>query len=138
MLSGESCWPRQYSCHFEWYILVNVIVLFIKVPICIVVSPLVTGHPQNMNVTIFKDTIILTCTATGFPSPIITWFHNGTLDILGSSTTVAVNVYTSRSTFMKLSPMTNDSGGYFCRAAVSGYDDTNSDVAIVLVQGDHQ
>ena len=114
------------------------IIFFIKVPFYIVVSPLVTGHPQDMNVTIFEDTIILTCTATGFPSPTITWFHNGTLDILGSYTTVAVNVYTTRSTFMKLSPMTNDSGGYFCRAAVNGYDNANSDVAIVLVQGDYQ
>jgi hypothetical protein len=113
-------------------------VLFIERPIFIVVSPLVTGHPQDMNVTIFEDTINLTCTATGFPLPIITWFHNDTLDTTGSSTTFVANAYTITSTFMKRSPMVNDSGGYSCRAAIEGYDDANSDVVTVLVQGDHQ
>ena len=105
-------------------------------PICAAVSPLVTGQPQDMNVTILNDSIILSCTATGFPPPNITWFHNGTLDAIGSYATDIVNDYTSRSTFMKLSPMTNDSGGYFCRAAVNGYDNASSNIVTVLVQGD--
>ena len=113
-------------------------ILFIEVLIFIVVSPLVTGHPQDMNVTISEDTIILTCTATGFPSPIITWFHNDTIDTIGSYVTIAINDYTTTSTFMKMSPMANDSGRYFCRASIDGYDDANSDVVTVLVQGDYQ
>ncbi len=113
-------------------------VLLIERPIFIVVSPLVTGHPQDMNVTILEDTIILNCTATGFPLPIITWFHNDTLDTTGSSTIFVANAYTTRSTFMKMSPMVNDSGGYFCRGTIEGYDDANSDLVTILVQGDHR
>lgn len=95
------------------------------------------GHPQAVNVTIFEDIIILTCTATGFPSPVITWFHNDTLDTTGSFSSFALNYFTTMSTFVKFSPMSNDSGGYFCRAAVNGYDDASSDTVTVLVQGDH-
>ena len=113
-------------------------ILFIEVPTFIAVSPLVTEHPQDMNVTISEGIIILTCTATGFPSPIITWFHNDTIDTIGSyNTTIVVNYYTTTSTFMMMSPMVNDSGRYFCRASIDGYDDANSDVVTVLVQGDH-
>lgn len=97
---------------------------------------MVTEHPQDMNVTIIEGIIILTCTATGFPSPTITWFHNDTLDVIESYATETVNVYTTKSTFTRSSPMTNDSGWYFCRAAIDGYDDVNSDIVTVLVQGD--
>ena len=32
-------------------------------------------------------------------------------------------------------PATNDSGMYFCRAAIDGYDDVDSNTVTVLVQG---
>lgn len=105
--------------------------------ISIVVSPLVTEHPQDQNVTIFEDNIMLTCTANGFPPPTITWFHNNTLEVNSSFITAEFNTYTSRSTFTKSTIGTNDSGTYFCRAIIDGYGDMNSDTVTVLVQGEY-
>lgn len=95
-----------------------------------------TEHPRDVNVTIIEGAIVLTCTATGFPSPTITWFHNNTLNVIGSYATESANVYTTKSIFTRLSPMTNDSGRYFCSAAIDGYDDVHSDIVMVLVQGE--
>ena len=101
-----------------------------------IVSPFVTEHPQDQNVTISKDNITLNCTATGFPSPTITWFHNNTLEVNTFYISEAINAYTTRSTFTKSMAETDDSGAYFCRAVIDGYDDVNSDTVTVLVQGD--
>ena len=103
--------------------------------LCHAVSPLVTDDPQGINVTITEGSIVLTCTATGFPSPTIVWFHNDTLVDNSSYTDEAINFYTTRSIFNKSIPVLNDSGSYFCRAVIEGYDAMDSEVAIVLVQG---
>ena len=100
------------------------------------VSPVVTEHPPDQNVTSFEGTIMLSCTATGFPAPTITWFHNDTLENSVFYTTEDINCYTTRSTFIKLRAETNDSGTYFCRAEINGYDSVDSNEAIVLVQGE--
>ena len=102
------------------------------------VSPTVIEHPQNQNIIGFEGTVTLNCTATGFPAPMITWFHNDTLENSISYTAEAINVYTTRSTFEFMMSMaeTNNSGTYFCRAAVDGYDDVDSNMATVLVQGE--
>ena len=102
-----------------------------------VVSPLVTEHPQDQNVTIFEDNIMLTCTANGFPPPTITWFLNNTLEVNSSFITAETNIYTTRSTFTKSTIVNTDSGTYFCRAAIDGYGDINSDTVTVLVQGEY-
>ena len=102
----------------------------------ILVSPLVTDHPQDKNVTIFEDSVILTCTAVGFPSPTITWFHNGSVEVNSSYITENVNYFTTRSTYSKLRAESDDTGGYFCVAAIEGYDNVNSNTVIVLVQGE--
>ena len=101
------------------------------------VSPVVIEHPQDQNVTSFEGTVMLVCIVTGFPAPTITWFQNGTL-VEDSTlfTSVEDNVYTTRSTFMKSMAETNDSGMYFCRASIDGYDDVDSNMATVLVQGE--
>ena len=102
-----------------------------------VVSPIVTEHPQAQNVTSLEGTIQLSCTVAGFPSPAITWFHNNTLENNNLSTTEAVNVYTTRSTFMRSIAVLTDSGTYFCKAVVDGYSDLDSNTVIVLVQGEY-
>ena len=102
------------------------------------VSPVVTHHPYPQNVTNFEGMINLNCTATGFPSPTITWFHNNTLEDNVFSLTQAINGYTTRSVFTKSMAETNDSGVYFCRSTVDGYDDVDSDSVTVLVQGKYQ
>ena len=106
--------------------------------LCYVVSPIVIDHPQAQNVTSLEGTIQLSCTVAGFPSPAITWFHNNTLEDSNLSTTEAINVYTTRSTFIRSIAVLNDSGAYFCKAAVDGYNDLDSNTVIVFVQGEHQ
>ena len=100
------------------------------------VSPVMIEHPQDQNVTSFEGTIMLSCTATGFPAPTITWFHNNTMEDNTSYTSEMINDYTTRSSFIMSMPATNDSGMYFCRAAVDGYDVTDSNTVTVLVQGE--
>ena len=102
---------------------------------CFVVSPIVTGHPQAQNVTNLEGTIQLSCTVTGFPLPGIIWFHNNTLEDSNLSSTDTINVYTTRSIFIKSMAVLNDSGTYFCKAVIGGYDDMDSNMVIVLVQG---
>ena len=99
-----------------------------------IVSPVVTEHPQHQNVTSFEG-IMLSCTATGFPAPAITWFHNNSME--DNASPQRINDYTTRSIFIMSMPATNDSGMYFCRAAVDGYDDVDSNTVTVLVQGEH-
>ena len=100
------------------------------------VSPMVTEHPQDQNVTGFEGTIMLSCTATGFPAPSITWFHNGTMENSTSVMAEDINFYTTKSTFSRTMAETNDSGEYFCRAEIDGYNSVDSNKAMVLVQGE--
>ena len=97
---------------------------------------MVTDHPQAQNVTSFEGNITLTCLATGFPAPRITWFHNNTMEDSSVYTSETINVYTTRSTLVKSMAETNDSGVYFCRVAIDGYDDVDSNTLTVLVQGE--
>ena len=100
------------------------------------VSPVTTEHPQDQNVTSFEGTIMLSCTATGFPAPTITWFHNNTMEDNTSYTSEMINDYTTRSSFIMSMPATIDSGMYFCRAAISVHDqEVDSSRVTVLVQG---
>ena len=87
--------------------------------------------------TSFEGTIMLSCEATGFPAPVITWFHNDTEVNNTSYTSEEVNIYTSRSTLTRTMPERNDTGEYYCQASVDGYEEVNSDTALVLVQGKH-
>ena len=118
--------------------LYNLAKLWVMPYLCYVVSPIVIEHPQAQNVTSLEGTIQLSCTVAGFPSPAITWFHNNTLEGNNLSTTEAVNVYTTRSTFIRSIAVLNDSGAYFCKAVVDGYSDLDSNTVIVLVQSKHQ
>ena len=97
---------------------------------------MVVEDPRDQNVTSFEGTIMLSCTATGFPAPTITWFHNNTMEDSSLYTSEMINAYTTLSTFTMSMPATNDSGMYFCRAAINGYDDIDSNTATVLVQGE--
>ena len=100
-----------------------------------VVSPVVIEHPQHQNVTSFEGIIMLSCTATGFPAPTITWFHNNSME--GNTSAQRINDYTTRSIVTISMPATNDSGMYYCTAAVDGFNDVDSNTVTVLVQGEH-
>lgn len=101
------------------------------------VSPVITKDPQDQNVTSFEGIIILSCEATGFPAPVITWFHNDTEVNDTTYTSEQVNAYTTNSTLTRMMPDSNDTGDYYCQASVEGYEEVNSDTALVLVQGKH-
>jgi hypothetical protein len=102
----------------------------------IVVSPVVTEHPRNQNVTSFEGNITLSCTATGFAAPTITWFHNTSIENNALYTSEMINAYTTRSIFIMPMPATSDSGLYFCRATINGYDEVDSSRVTILVQGE--
>ena len=97
---------------------------------------MVTEHPRNQNVTSFEGNITLSCTATGFAAPTITWFHNNSMEDNALYTSEMINAYTTRSTFIMSMPATSDSGRYFCRAAVDGYDEVHSSRVTILVQSE--
>lgn len=78
---------------------------------------------------------MLTCSATGFPAPVVTWFINNTMKDSSSYVTETINFYTTSSIFVKAMAEANDSGIYSCRAATDGYDNVDSNMATVLVQG---
>ena len=91
---------------------------------------------MDMNVTTTED-IILTCTASGYPAPSISWTHNGTAVNESSS---QINITTQNgdrvamSTLIVTRALINDSGEYEC-FATSPNDNVNSSLVTVLVQG---
>ena len=86
----------------------------------------------------------LTCMASGFSTPTILWYHNGTLlneterdnvEILSinDDTTYSVTSYLNVTM-----AMTRDSGVYNCMAVtIPGHDAADSDVVTVIIQGLH-
>ena len=102
------------------------------------VAPEIETNPVAMNVT-RNHTITLECSATGYPAPSITWWHNRTI----ISQTIRVSISNTSSYFQTTSiltvtmSMTNDSGHYFCTAtsSISVFNSVNSTEALVLVQG---
>ena len=97
---------------------------------------MVTADPEAQNVTSGEGIIQLSCTASGFPPPTIVWFHNSTIEDFESFFTEEnLNFYTTRSNFTMSVSSLNDSGSYFCRAIIEGFDDVDSKSVIVLVQG---
>ena len=97
---------------------------------------MVTEHPRNQNVTSFEGNITLSYMATGFAAPTITWFHNNSMEDNALYISETINAYTTRSTFIMSMSATSDSGLYFCRAAIDGYDEVDSSRVTILVQGE--
>lgn len=103
------------------------------------VAVLVDEDPQDSNVS-RADTFTLTCTASAYPLPNITWLHNMTtvmenVSVSISQTTMARSV-TSELTVENAT--TTDSGDYLCRVGAppgTSFNTTDSDTALVLVQG---
>ena len=91
---------------------------------------------MDMNVTTMED-IILTCTASGYPTPSISWTHNGTAV---NESTSQINITTQNgdrvamSTLIVTGALINDSGEYEC-FATSPIGNVNSGPVTVLVQG---
>ena len=98
------------------------------------VRPVVVSNPMPVNVTRIQDNITLTCSATGFPAPSITWFHNDTV-VMASPRIVSIRSrYEISSTLTITNANTNDTGDYFCNIT-STVGTVSTSVALVLVQG---
>ena len=95
--------------------------------------------PEDLNVS-REDSFSLTCTASSYPLPNITWLHNMSEVIEGDRITISQNS-TDRLVTSILSisnAMTTDSGDYVCRVGAppgTTFNDINSEAVLVLVQG---
>ena len=101
------------------------------------VRPVVVSNPMPVNVTRLQDNIVLTCSATGFPVPSITWYHNDTLVVATMTSPRIVGIptrYEISSTLTITSANTNDTGDYYCNITNS-VGTLSTSVALVLVQG---
>ena len=104
------------------------------------VAPLIDEPPMDMNVTTTED-IILTCTASGYPAPAISWTHNGTT----VNESISINITEQDGDRMTMSTLTvtgadfNDSGQYECFATIpiGSFQTVESGPVLVLVQGKH-
>ena len=104
------------------------------------VAVTVDSHPQSGNVSI-NDDFTLSCTASAFPLPDITWFHNSSLIAEDNRTTINQTRPTVRavaSTITIENATTSDGGTYVCRVDApmgTDFNETYSDTAVILVQG---
>lgn len=103
------------------------------------VAVAVDTHPTTSNISIGEN-FTLTCTASAFPLPNITWLHNDSIVIENSriTTTQTTTPRTVTSSITINNATVSDSGTYVCRVgAPSGtnFNTTASDTALILVQG---
>ena len=102
------------------------------------VTPTILVSPSPLNVTHLEEAIILTCNASGFPVPTVSWSHNGT-DVTANT---RLNIETQDDDRSVLSIINiaavnvteNDSGEYICTAS-SSVGDAVSNLALVIIQG---
>ncbi len=105
-----------------------------------VVVPLILTFPEADNVTSIQDNITLTCNASGFPVPQISWTHNMTTVNVGDDRVSITEDQGQRSLLSTLKitrAMTNDSGQYECivTSPIATYGQVLSGPVTVLVQG---
>ena len=101
----------------------------------IAVAPVIETGPQAQNVTAGQS-LVLTCSATGYPVPSIEWTLNGTTYIVVDLPFIIISIIEglrSNSSVLTISdPMTNDTGTYQCIATNVVNNDTQD--ANVTVQ----
>lgn len=102
------------------------------------VAPVVNEHPANTNVTVTGQ-LQLMCSFMGFPPPMITWYHNGSMLYPNERILILENDTESRTTQGLMSVIYTtyaDSGEYMC----SGTNNASAGAvfttpAWILVQG---
>ena len=101
------------------------------------VAPVISEAPEDTNVTITEE-LVLECTASGFPVPVVSWIHNGTvIDPEESDQIVITQNLLSRQSLSSLrvtSTTLNHSGDYICSAVSTGFNASTSQSVLVLVQ----
>ena len=108
-----------------------------SIPI-LTVAPLIDVPPMDMNVTTTEN-ITLTCIASGYPAPSISWSHNGTTvnESISISITEQDGDRMTMSTLIVTGAVVNDSGQYECSAIspVGNFQIVESGPVTILVQG---
>ena len=106
-----------------------------------IVAVAVDTHPQTGNVSI-SDDFSLSCTASAFPLPGITWLHNSTEVMEGDDDRVNISQTTTlrsvTSIITTVNATSSDSGRYVCEFGAppgTNFNTTNSAPALILVQG---
>ena len=105
------------------------------------VAPRILESPSAHNITFKQNDILLSCNASGFPVPIVSWSHNGT-DIT-ADTRLRIEARSGDRSVLSILKIVNDivtvndSGEYVCIASsgITGVKDTISTPALILVQG---
>ena len=108
------------------------------------VGPVFTTHPMNQE-EVINNRFTVECTAEGFPTPSIQWYHNNTM-ITNSSNRYSSNRYIVETTSMNsitsilrvmIADFT-DSGVYYCKANSSVFvDNVNSDMMNISIVGEY-
>ena len=105
------------------------------------VAPVSLASLSDLNVTSVEDNITLTCAASGYPLPSITWTHNGSVVLSGATDRPDFSITNTSSGRMVQSvlyipyAMMNDSGMYACNISSPPYDTITNGPILVLVQG---
>ena len=112
--------------------------------ICLPLSPVevvIDTQPQTANVSRGSN-FSLSCTASAYPLPDISWLHNASAVIEDSRISIS-ETNTARSVTSTITienAIATDSGDYVCRVGAppgTEFNTTDSDTALVLVQGEH-
>ena len=102
------------------------------------VAPTILVSPSSLNVTIVEEAISLSCNASGFPVPTVSWTHNGTVATANTKLTIETqNDDRSILSILRVAAVNvtvNNSGEYVCTVSSSS-GDAVSNSALVLVQG---
>ena len=101
----------------------------------------VETHPQSANVSI-ADSFTLSCAASAYPLPNISWWHNSTLvdkanPLITVNQTSEPRVVTSVITIVNAT--TSNGGTYVCVVGTppgTNFSTTSSNAAVILVQGE--
>ena len=127
---------RACCVQVSTYYIVNVST---KMQIFFVEPPVIYQDPQNTTVN-ENDTVTFNCSATGVPTPIISWYkqHTGnTLQLLTAMGSYTISSTTSgdqnvTSMLSITTAMLSDAGWYVCRASSNGAMSTSSATLTVL------
>ncbi len=93
----------------------------------------IASNSSSRNIIILGEMLYLQCSFSGFPIPIVQWFHNNVLLMDGVNGTI-INVNQNTTSIMIVEVDRTSGGTYTCRARNSiGTDQKSYSILIVLI-----